>query len=133
MKQSLVRLVKIPTFSDSRGRLLVCEFEEALPFIPVRTFIISHVPSGENRASHSVSCDLFLVVLHGGCELTAATSQASEEHSLSANGVGVHIPEGTWILLSKFEEGTQILVHASKRFRDVKYVSEPPMEFKANA
>ncbi|MFT3731883.1 MAG: FdtA/QdtA family cupin domain-containing protein [Hyphomicrobium sp.] len=128
MGEALVKLVKIPEFADSRGRLLVCEFEEALPFIPVRTFIISDVPEGATRASHSVSCDLFLVVLRGTGTLTAATSETSEVHPLSANAVGVHVPAGTWILLSDFTPETQILVHASKRFREVKYVSDPPIK-----
>jgi hypothetical protein len=126
MGEALVKLVKVPEFSDNRGRLIVCEFEEALPFIPVRTFVISDVPSGATRASHSVSCDLFLVVLRGTSTLTAATTEKSEVHSLASDGIGVHVPAGTWILLSDFTPETQILVHASKRFREVKYITDPP-------
>ena len=126
MREALVKFVRVPEFSDGRGRLRVCEFEEALPFIPVRTFVISDVPSGASRASHAVSCELFIVVLKGAAKLTAASTANSEVHLLASNGTGVHVPAGTWILLSEFTPETQILVHASKRFREVKYVTDPP-------
>jgi WxcM-like protein len=74
------------------------------------------VPEGQTRAGHAVSCEEFLVVIQGACLLTAKGAAGEERHRLTTATGGVHVPAGVWVLLSKFEPNTILLVYASKRF-----------------
>jgi hypothetical protein len=73
--------VKLHEHSDQRGRMRIVEVESGLPFVPVRSFIISDVPSDQSRAGHAVSCDELLIVAQGSCLITARTGAGLEEHA----------------------------------------------------
>lgn len=117
----MLKFVDIREFIDPRGRLRVCEAGRELPFVPLRTFLISDVASGATRAGHSVSCDLFLLVMNGECALSAKADDGDEVHVIGPATGGIHIQAGTWILLSRFAPGTVVLVHAEKLFQDTEY------------
>jgi len=125
MTQDLFHLIAFPEFTDQRGRLRVCEFEDVLPFVAPRAFLISDVPPSASRANHSVSCELFLVAITGACTLKAASGHFQQCYRIGSEKKGVLIPAGTWISLFEFQPGTQILTLASKKYRDTRYGHTP--------
>ncbi|MES1155893.1 MAG: WxcM-like domain-containing protein, partial [Pseudorhodoplanes sp.] len=97
-----------------------------LPFIPIRTFIISNVPPGKTRAGHSVSCDLVLTCLVGSCAVALHDPQAPRRELNALEGAGIFVPKRTWLLLENFSPDALLLVHASKHFQKVVYEPHPP-------
>ena len=95
-----------------------------LPFVPVRSFIISDVPTGKTSAGHAVSCDELIIVAQGSCLITARTGAGLEEHRLSPTTGGVHLRPGTWLMLSEFEPGTILVTYASERYADTRFFEE---------
>ena len=117
--------VNLREHSDERGRMRIVEVDGGgLPFVPVRSFIISDVPSDKSRAGHAVSCDELLVVAQGSCLITARTAAGLEEHRLTPATGGVHLRPGTWLMLSEFEPGTIMVSYASERFEETRFFED---------
>ena len=101
-----LRFVNINEHSDARGKMRIVEVDGGgLPFVPVRSFIISDVPTGKTRAGHAVSCDELIIVAQGSCLITARTGAGLEEHRLTPDTGAAHLRPGTWLMLSEFEPG----------------------------
>lgn len=123
-KQGL-EFIELHEHSDERGRMRIVEVDEGgLPFVPVRSFIVSDVPTGKSRAGHAVSCDELLIVAQGSCLITARTKAGLEEHRLTPEIGGVHLRPGTWLILSEFEPGTILVTYASERYADTRFFAE---------
>lgn len=119
-------IVKLAEVSDRRGKLKVFELGSALPFTPVRCFVISDVPEGETRGGHAVSCDEFLVVLRGECRLSAVRAEGQKQYPLSEQTGGIFVPSGTWFELNCFTAGTIVAVFADKPYAETSYHSLRP-------
>jgi hypothetical protein len=123
-KQGL-EFIDLHEHSDERGRMRIVEVDEGgLPFVPVRSFIVSDVPTGKSRAGHAVSCDELLIVAQGSCLITARTKAGLEEHRLTPEIGGVHLRPGTWLILSEFDPGTILVTYASERYADTRFFAE---------
>jgi hypothetical protein len=123
-KQGL-EFIHLHEHADERGRMRIVEVDEGgLPFVPVRSFIVSDVPSGKSRAGHAVSCDELLIVAQGSCLITARTKAGLEERRLTPEVGGVHLRPGTWLILSEFEPGTILVTYASERYADTRFFAE---------
>jgi hypothetical protein len=123
-KQGL-EFIDLHEHSDERGRMRIVEVDEGgLPFVPVRSFIVSDVPTGKSRAGHAVSCDELLIVAQGSCLITARTKAGLEEHRLTPETGGVHLRPGTWLILSEFDPGTILVTYASERYADTRFFAE---------
>jgi hypothetical protein len=120
-----LEFIELHEHADERGRMRIVEVDEGgLPFVPVRSFIVSDVPSGKSRAGHAVSCDELLIVAQGSCLITARTKAGLEEHRLTPEIGGVHLKPGTWLILSEFEPGTILVTYASERYADTRFFAE---------
>jgi UDP-2-acetamido-3-amino-2,3-dideoxy-glucuronate N-acetyltransferase len=94
-----------------------CAFSRLIiPFVPLRSFVISNVQQGKTRASHVVTCDQILVMLQGSCHLTVKSGTNKEEYHFTPKDGAIYIQRGMWLLLSKFDSEAIMLVFASERF-----------------
>lgn len=121
MLLNAIREIPVPRFSDRRGALFALERLSPLPFTPVRTFIITDVPPGEHRAQHAASCDEFLWMVSGGCQVlvrTKADSAGADERrfQLQSRGPGLYLPEGIWLDLSDFLPGSILVCLAAGEY-----------------
>lgn len=111
--------IKFQTIKDVRGKLTVCEnIEGSLPFIPLRTFFISEVDPTQERAGHSVSCDLVILPLKGSLKVEIFEKGQNIIHELQDHSTGLFIPKKTFITLKAFKKDSLIVVFASKLFKD---------------
>jgi hypothetical protein len=123
-KQGL-EFINLHEHSDERGRMRIIEVDGGgMPFVPVRSFIVSDVPSDKSRAGHAVSCDELMIVAQGSCLITARTGAGLEEHRLTPETGAVHLRPGTWLILSEFEPGTILVTYASERYEDTRFFAE---------
>ncbi len=120
-----LHFIRLHEHFDERGRMRIVEVDGGgLPFVPVRSFIVSDVPTGKTRAGHAVSCDELLIVAKGSCVITARTKGGLQEHRLTPDTGGVHLPPGTWLILSDFEAGTILVTYASERYAETRFFAE---------
>lgn len=120
-----LKFVEINEHSDARGKIRIVEVDGGgLPFVPVRSFIVSDVPTGKTRAGHAVSCDELIIVAQGSCLITARTGAGLEEHRLTPDTGAAHLRPGTWLMLSEFEPGTILVTYASEKYAETRFFED---------
>ena len=125
IKAEPVRIIPLVVHADERGDLISLENGAPLPFEPVRLFFIRNVPTGKSRARHAVSCDMFLVLQVGSCNLHTRISDGEQHIRMDDPNVGILVPAGTWLDLSGFSADAIVLVMCSKPFDAVTYHNDP--------
>jgi UDP-2-acetamido-3-amino-2,3-dideoxy-glucuronate N-acetyltransferase len=113
-----MRRLHFPVFADARGRLIPVEhLNPHLPFVPVRTFVISDVPAGRARAGHTLRCDEVLIAVRGSLVVRVRTARAARNSRLRRPGEALYLRKGTWISLRNFSADAVLLVLASEPYR----------------
>jgi UDP-2-acetamido-3-amino-2,3-dideoxy-glucuronate N-acetyltransferase len=110
------RLVRLPSFLDARGELIVAE-GDALPFPVARYFVVRDVPAGAVRAQHAQrrSHELLSCVL-GACTVELWWRGGSEVHRLADPGTALHVPPRVWVECREFSDDALLLVLCSRRY-----------------
>jgi acetyltransferase-like isoleucine patch superfamily enzyme/dTDP-4-dehydrorhamnose 3,5-epimerase-like enzyme len=120
-----VTLRKIPAFEDIRGHLIAAEIARELPFVPVRFFVVHHVPSGEVRGEHAHrECHQFLVCLKGRVHVLVDDGSNRQEIVLDRPELGVYIPPKIWGTQYRYSEDAALLVFASHRYDPDDYIRD---------
>lgn len=120
-----VRLYNLPIISDLRGNLTFAEYEESLPFVPKRYFLVFKVPSRDVRGEHAHrECHQFLVCVKGNCSVVVDDGQNRAEVLLSRPNLGIHIPPFVWATEYKYSEDAVLLVLASDVYKSEDYIRD---------
>lgn len=120
-----VSLTRLPVFEDLRGVLSVLDFKEHLPFSPMRSFVVSGVPSNHVRGEHAHRvCHQFLICVAGSCRIVTDDSANREEWELDRPSLGLHIPPLVWAVQYKHSPGAVLLVFASHVYDSEDYIRE---------
>lgn len=111
--------------NDARGSLMVGEFSKDVPFFPKRFFVISGVPTGENRGAHAhFKCEQHIVVLQGSVEITLDNGSQKTKHTLNAPQKSLYVPIMTWNELNNFSSDAIVIVFASDFFMESDYIRD---------
>lgn len=118
-------LIHSHTHTDARGELHVVEPSD-LPFVPVRTFWISHVPAGETRGGHAHrTCAEVIFPLQGSVQITVDNAQEPPvTYTLNHPEQGLHIPPNVWCHLHHFSPDALLLVLASEAYDPQGYIHD---------
>jgi UDP-2-acetamido-3-amino-2,3-dideoxy-glucuronate N-acetyltransferase len=120
-----VRLIRLPRVVDLRGSLTFGEFDQHLPFIPKRYFVISDVPSMEVRGEHAHrELHQFLVCLRGSCMIIVDDGKSRDEIILDRPEFGVYLPPMIWGIQYKFTSDAILLVLASDVYDADDYIRD---------
>jgi acetyltransferase-like isoleucine patch superfamily enzyme/dTDP-4-dehydrorhamnose 3,5-epimerase-like enzyme len=120
-----VRLYDLPIVSDLRGNLTFAEYEQSLPFIPKRYFIVFDVPSKDVRGEHAHrECHQFLVCVKGHCSVVVDDGQNRAEILLDRPNRGIHIPPFVWATEYKYSSDAVLLVLASDVYKPEDYIRD---------
>lgn len=107
-------LVRLPSFSDARGELIVAETGESLPFSAARYFLVRDVPAGAVRAQHAqLRGHELLSCIAGGCSVEARWETGSAAHRLADPATALYVPPGVWIECREFTDDAVLLVLCS--------------------
>ena len=110
-------------FKDLRGSLIVGDFLEDLPFIPVRYFMVYDVPSEKLRGEHAhKECHQFLVCVHGKCHALIDNGEYRREVLLDNPQVGLYMPPMIWGTQYKYSKDAHLLVFASHAYNTEDYI-----------
>jgi len=120
-----VRLIRLSRIVDLRGSLTFGEFDQHLPFIPKRYFVISDVPSMEVRGEHAHrELHQFLVCLRGSCMVIVDDGKSRDEIILDRPEFGVYLPPMIWGIQYKFTSDAILLVLASDVYDADDYIRD---------
>lgn len=116
---------RLPRVDDMRGTLVFGEIEQHLPFTPKRFFMITDVPSKEVRGEHAHrKLHEFLVCLRGSCSIVLDDGARSDEVTLDAPTIGLHIPPRVWRIMYKYSADAVLLVLASDVYDADDYIRD---------
>jgi acetyltransferase-like isoleucine patch superfamily enzyme len=120
-----VYLQKLPFIEDIRSNLIVGEFENLIPFIPKRYFMVFDVPNREVRGESALKdCQQFFVCIKGSVSFVADDGKSREDFLLDSPTVGLYVPEMTWSTQYKYSKDAVLLVFASTHYNAQSYVRD---------
>lgn len=119
-----VNVIPITVAVDKRGQLLALEFD-VLPFKPVRSFVVSRVPSDAGRGEHAHwHCHQVLVCTSGSLSVQVTDGFASREFQLQEGSFGIHVPPLIWASQHSWSANTSLLVLASHPYDQDDYIRD---------
>ena len=115
--------IKIPRYGDDRGKLTTLEAGSQVPFDIKRTYYLSEVSEGKNRAchAHKVSQRVLSAIV-GACKVTLFDGNKKEEFILDDPEKGIYFNCGVWCELSEFQKDTIVLALASEPYFEEEYI-----------
>jgi dTDP-4-dehydrorhamnose 3,5-epimerase-like enzyme len=120
-----VRIYNLPIFSDLRGSLSVAQYNQYLPFMPKRYFLVFGVASREIRGEHAhKTLDQFLVCVNGSCSLVVDDGEKAQEILLDRPNIGVYLPHLVWGIQYKYSQDAVLLVLASDVYNAEDYIRD---------
>lgn len=120
-----VKLYEMPVIADLRGSLSFAEYENPLPFVPKRYFLVFDVPSKDIRGEHAHrQCHQFLVCVKGNCSVVVDDGWNRNEILLNRPNIGLHIPPMIWATEYKHSQDAVLLVLASDIYKSEDYIRD---------
>lgn len=120
-----VKLFEMPLVVDMRGTLTFGEYEQHLPFLPRRYFIVFDVPSKEVRGEHAhKTLQQVLICIKGSCAVVVDNGETREEIWLDRPSLCLYIPPMIWATQYKYSEDAALLVLASDIYDPADYIRE---------
>lgn len=116
------RLIDLPTFSDPRGKLVVVEGSDTLPFAIKRAYYLYDVPTGASRGGHAHK-DLFqlIVALSGSFDVIIDDGTTKRALTLDDPRKGLFVCPMIWRDICNFSSGSVCLVLASMEYDEDDY------------
>lgn len=118
------RTVKLASTAETRGTLTAAE-GEALPFTPVRYFLVRDVPPEGARAQHAqrrnqelISCPV------GGCTVETWWHSGHAVHRLAGPEIALHVPPWVWVECREFTDDAVLLVLCSEPYDPADHITE---------
>ena len=118
-----VCLFELPLIRDTRGSLLFAQYDETLPFLPKRCFIVFDVGEGQTRGGHAHStAHQFLICVKGSCVVKLDDGAVRDEVRLDRPELALYVPPMIWASQERFSSGAVLMVLASEVYDPDEYV-----------
>ena len=119
------RSVDLPTNTDARGSITICESGQQVDFVIKRARWVFGAPPGVTRGGHGHqrTAQLFVAVA-GSLTIAVDDGTARERVSLTTPSRGLYIPPLVWIETADFSAGTVLLMLASEPHDPVDYIRD---------
>lgn len=118
------RLLRFRDFADSRGKLAPLPFD-GLPFVPQRSFFVTHVPAGTVRGRHGHRTgNQLLFCLCGRIEVSMRAGGEEAKVNLADDSCGLLIGPGIWAQQTYLTEHAVLLVLASDIYDPASYFTD---------
>jgi UDP-2-acetamido-3-amino-2,3-dideoxy-glucuronate N-acetyltransferase len=117
--------ISLRNIRDARGQLTVAQWDEHLPFDPVRIFFIHHVPSAKVRGGHAHrKCLQILVALTGSARVVIDDGNRRQEILLNQSSKAILIPAGIWATQYDYTTDCVLAVFASHGYEEADYIRD---------
>lgn len=125
LKIDEVRLLELPVIHDSRGSLSFAQYQESLPFLPKRYFIVFNVGEGQTRGDHAHrKVHQLLVCVKGACKVCIDDGTTREDVLLDRPELALYLPPGIWATQRDFSRDTVLMVLASEVYDPEEYIKD---------
>jgi UDP-2-acetamido-3-amino-2,3-dideoxy-glucuronate N-acetyltransferase len=120
-----VRLHQLPLIRDPRGSLSFAQYEDTLPFLPKRYFIVFDVAEGQTRGGHAHSTvHQLLICVKGSCVVELDDGRARDEVRLDRPELALYIPPRIWATEKQFSPDGVLMVLASEVYNPDEYIRD---------
>ena len=120
-----VRLYELPVIRDLRGSLSFAQYDETLPFLPRRYFIVFDVGEGQTRGGHAHrTVHQFLICVNGSCQVSLDDGKTRDEVLLDRPGLALYIPPKIWATQRQFSRDGVLMVLASEVYDPDEYIKD---------
>lgn len=120
-----IEIVTSHSIRDQRGMLSSLEFNDELPFIPMRLFYVQDVPIGFTRGGHAHKhCQQILFSIADECEISLKKNSASIRIKLDSPSLGIYVPSTIWADLRFKSQNSLLLVLASLPYDELDYLRD---------
>ena len=120
-----VRLYELPVIQDSRGSLSFAQYEETLPFLPRRYFIVFDVGEGQTRGGHAHrTVHQLLACVKGSCVVSLDDGKTHHDVSLDRPELALYLPPGIWATQHDFSRDAVLIVLASDVYDPGEYIKD---------
>lgn len=118
-------LIELGVVEDSRGKLVIAEIQQQIPFELKRLFFVSGVPFGEVRGIHAhKNCHQFLICVSGSLKALVDDGNKQKVFELSENSIGLYMPPLSWGTQYEFSKDAVLLVLASDFYDEDDYIHD---------
>jgi acetyltransferase-like isoleucine patch superfamily enzyme len=118
-------LFKLPRIEDLRGGLTFGEYDQHLPFLPRRYFVVFDVPSIEVRGEHAhKTLQQVLICLKGSCSVVLDDGLKREQVELNRPDIGLYLPPKVWGIQYNYSPDAVLLVLASQAYDPDDYIRD---------
>src|SRR5215470_13063056 len=125
LKVEGARLLELPVIRDSRGSLSFAQYEDTLPFLPKRYFIVFDVGEGEIRGGHAhSSVHQLLICVKGACRVSIDDGETCDDVILNRPELALYLPPGIWATQQDFSRGAVLMVLASDVYDPDEYIRD---------
>lgn len=120
-----VRLDELPLIRDPRGSLSYAQYDETLPFLPRRYFIVFDVGEGQTRGGHAhKTVHQLLVCVKGSCLVSLDDGKTRDQVLLDRPELVLYIPPRIWATQERFSRDAVLMVLASEVYDPEEYIRD---------
>ena len=110
-------------FRDLRGSLTVGTFDDVVPFVARRYFLVYDVPGTRVRGAHGHRvCAQFLSCVSGSTTVLVDDGNRRTEVVLNRPSLGLYVPAMIWSVQYKHSTNATVLVFASEEYDPDDYI-----------
>ena len=119
------KMINLPSFEDTRGKMTVAEASQALPFTPRRLFFIYDTPADQKRGEHANTKTQFVLIAAKG-SVTVDVDDGSRKDSFVLNDPtkGLYLSASTWKVMHSFSPDALLLVVADTKYDKNEYITD---------
>jgi len=120
-----VRVFELPLKKDSRGSLTFAQYDQTLPFLPQRYFIVFDVGEGQTRGGHAHrEVEQLLICVKGSCRVLLDDGDTRDEVLLDRPELALYIPPRVWATQEEFSRDAVLAVMASGLYDPAEYLKD---------
>jgi len=118
-------LFELPVIKDSRGSLSFAQYQETLPFLPKRYFVVFEVGEGQIRGGHAHShVHQLLICVKVSCRLCIEDGTTRENVLLDRPELALYLPPKIWATQENFSRDAVLMVLASEVYDPEEYIKD---------
>ena len=125
LKIKEAHLFELPVIKDSRGSLSFAQYQETLPFLPKRYFVVFEVGEGQIRGGHAHShVHQLLICVKGACRVCIDDGTTRENVLLDRPELALYLPPRIWATQENFSRDAVLMVLASEVYDPDEYIRD---------
>lgn len=118
-----VRLIDFQNFGDERGKLVVIEGDEDIPFDIKRVFYIYDSDNDVVRGKHANRDSEFVLInVNGKSKVRVYDGENSMIYNLDKPMMGIYIPRMIWKDMYDFSSDSILLVLSNEHYKENEYI-----------